>query len=705
MKTLAAVLGLLFVAASLGRSADPSDLDKKVTSLVGKLGGQDARLRLEAIAALGELGPDARKAAPALVGVLKVRDDDARLHGVLALGKVGKDAVGPVAAALGDRDADVRYYAVWALGLIGPDAKDKAPDVVKLVGDGSPEVRRKAAFALGRIAPDPALAGPALVKALADPEGEVRQAAVEALGGLGAGAVPHLVGALRSQAGVRVLAVKALSLIGPDAADAVPQIAALLSSQDTALAAAAADCLARVGRAAIPALRDALGSDDPNVRRLAVGALAKVDGSAGVGVFMEALKSPRWEVRAEAARSLGELRVNDKAVVLALADRLDRDESVHVRHHAATALVYLDSFDGLAGPALARAVADDHHDVRAAAFNALQAHNLDPTAAARRRLEGDDARLKINAAAALVENNSPDRDLGRQALTVALEQKAPEHRYRAAFILARLQMAPGGTVAVLTEALADGKPDVRELAAERLATLARTADAAEPALIGALKDDNPAVRRMSCWALSQTGADGKKTLEALADRLSADMDATVRLAAVGAINRRFVDEATPLYLQVILKDTDPNVRNDASNYLGASKAVHKAMIPTLVDLAKNEKQTNVRLNAINALRNLGDEGLPSLIDLLAASDDRGVQYAVMSSLREFGAKAKKAVPRLVEILKKGQDYNRHMAALTLGVIGPDARDATDALKEAARDADPELRRCAELALGQIAEKK
>src|SRR2546423_1686501 len=117
---------LAFLALTNPPIAQDQPENADVDALVKDLDSADRETRLNAINALAEIGPDAKKAVPGLIKILHVKDEELRLNAALALGKMGKDAVAPLAKLLGDKDLDTRYYAISALGWIGKDAKETA---------------------------------------------------------------------------------------------------------------------------------------------------------------------------------------------------------------------------------------------------------------------------------------------------------------------------------------------------------------------------------------------------------------------------------------------------------------------------------------------------------------------------------------------------------------------------------------------------
>jgi HEAT repeat protein len=651
---------------------------------------------------------------PALVKDLSAKDEFVRLRATLELGKLGKPAVAPVAALLGDADADVRYYAVWALGTIGPDAKDRAGDVVKLLSDKNEPVRRKAVWSLGRIAAEPKDALPVLLGAMADDSEDVRAAAAEACAQFGKDAVPALTDALKSpKAHVRLQAAHALGEIGPDARESLPALAGLLKDKDDAVVTESAAALAKMGTSALPTLTDALKSDIAFVRAQAVEAVGKVEGPEAVNALVDALKAPRPDVRRAAARVLGGLGIGDKLVVLSLAEVLKKDDDDQARLQAVTALRQLRTNATPAVPALKVALADDNPQVRITAFSFLTQLRQNPAESAQEHLKGEDKRARINAAAVLLVGTRGDREGALQTLNEGLKETDAALRYQAAFGLVAARQKSGEALSdVLLEALKDKKASVRERAAAALTPPDRGPDAkaqagVNAALTEALKDESPDVRRLAAGALARLGGDAKVVLPVLAELLK-DADASVRLETLARLaNYRrdavnFGEDVVP-YLADGLEDKDPQVRANAATYLRAAGPAAAKALSALVKVVRNDRNLNVRRSALRAVQGLGEEGLPGLVELVTVSD-AAVQLTVMRSLQQYKEKAKAAVPNLIKVLEGGDDDARRLAAQTLGTIGPDARDAIDPLKEAARSPNATVKQAAEQAL-QLIEKK
>jgi HEAT repeat protein len=221
---------------------------------------------------------------------------------------------------------------------------------------------------------------------------------------LGPQAVPIITAVLQDPASEREhrkAALKACGILGPVAAPAIPDVAVALAQPD--LTAEAAMALSFMGREAFAPLREALGSDDPVVRREALRSIGKLkeraplDGKGVVPLLLDGMRDPDDGVRAVAATYLGIIHEGAEEAVPALIEGL-KDPSVEVRRSAAEALGSFGPAAKAALPALRRAMGDKDPDVareaglavvklQAARERVRSRQPLDPaarTAAARR---------------------------------------------------------------------------------------------------------------------------------------------------------------------------------------------------------------------------------------------------------------------------------------------------------------------------------
>ena len=164
----------------------------------------------------------------------------------------------------------------------------------------------------------------------------------------------------------RRAALKACGILGAVAAPAIPQVAEELVKPD--LTAEAAVALSFLGRGAFAPLKDALGSDDPVVRRESLRSIGKLkdraplDSRAVLPLLMSGIKDVDPTVRAVAATYLGIIAEGAATAVPALVEAL-KDEQVDVRRAAAEALGSFGPAAADALPALRRASGDPDPDV------------------------------------------------------------------------------------------------------------------------------------------------------------------------------------------------------------------------------------------------------------------------------------------------------------------------------------------------------
>src|SRR5205814_2102312 len=131
-------------------------------------------------------GPDTDAAVDDLVPLLGDRSERIRREASAALGRLGPAAVGPLIAASGHDDAAVRARAVEALGHLPTPDERAARALVERARDRAPEVRAAAVRSLARLTlPDDVLV-PILDESLRHEGPDVRLAAVDFLVARGA---------------------------------------------------------------------------------------------------------------------------------------------------------------------------------------------------------------------------------------------------------------------------------------------------------------------------------------------------------------------------------------------------------------------------------------------------------------------------------------------------------------------------------------
>jgi len=242
--TSAAATALMQMLSQGGSKAAGKDSDERPAMLARVL-ASDTSSSLRRIAAWGLAEyADNQVAAEALANALRHdRDPSVREMAAWALaeGNHRSVAVDALSAALrGDAFTEVRATAAWALGSVGD--RSSADALTAALSDASPEVRKRAAWALG--SSDLRQAPPKLVAMLSDKDPEVRELVAWALYQIeDPASIPALESALSRE---------------PDKEMQINYIRAL----------------AAVGEKSVDALKGLLESKDPEIRAIAVRALA-----------------------------------------------------------------------------------------------------------------------------------------------------------------------------------------------------------------------------------------------------------------------------------------------------------------------------------------------------------------------------------------------------------------------------------------------
>lgn len=270
-------------------------------------------------------------------------------------------------ARLADPDAAVRRVALFELADL-EDAALLPAFIAALRDDPAPDVRREAAAVLAAWEQDDVVE--ALCAALLDADADVRAAAAQSLSGLKAPASGHVLRrwATRTEPFVRRAVLRGLrELRFADAFE--PALQALADAEaDVRLEAVSVLGWLKDPRALAPLAALAAGDAQADVRRAAVGALgfASPADPAILDALLAALRDDAWQVREEAATTLGKLRANPAREPLVAA--LD-DAYWQVRLRAARALGQLR--DPRAAPAVAALLAHTISNLRKEAALAL----------------------------------------------------------------------------------------------------------------------------------------------------------------------------------------------------------------------------------------------------------------------------------------------------------------------------------------------
>jgi HEAT repeat protein len=293
------------------------------------LSDMSSMVRQQAVLSLGKLQEP--ETLGDLLPFLEDGDPKMRFATLRALGQIrNPEAVPRVVAFLSDSHKELRFAAVEALGTIRAAAAVRP--LLDVLLDPDRNLRRAAAESLGHVADPQAV--PSLLLALEDEHWSVRCAAATALGRIRNGkATPALLARLGDEdATVRRSVIAALGELG-DARAAGRLVQAL---GDPGLQASAQEALRHLGAAALPELERSFAGAPPEVRRLLVDIVGRLEDRHVRRLLLAALADDSAAVRAEAALALGDS--GSLEAVRPLADLKASDPAVAVRQAAARAL-------------------------------------------------------------------------------------------------------------------------------------------------------------------------------------------------------------------------------------------------------------------------------------------------------------------------------------------------------------------------------
>lgn len=345
-----------------------------------------------------------------LLSLLHSNDSGLMLDAIVVLGRIGdKQAVPSLAACLSHVSNLLKAHVTEALALIGDPSS--VPQLLQMLQDPCATVRANAASGLVRLLDQRAFRP--LLNALQDEDADVRRYAAVALGELGeAKAVPELLKVLQGWELLVALdapfveaIIETVGKLGD--ASAAPGLLPLLRSRHEGVMFKAVLALKKLrSPSAIPALTELLQAPQPALRRRVVETLGHTGDVSLVPVLGEVLRQDAArEVRATAARSLGELKAREACPFLEEALR----EEFSIRCQAVIALGAIQEKSTL--PALMAMLKDGAPEVRYHAINAIAKFKEPKTLKALAvMLEDSDPMVRSGASKVIEEQGGTTED-------------------------------------------------------------------------------------------------------------------------------------------------------------------------------------------------------------------------------------------------------------------------------------------------------
>jgi HEAT repeat protein len=267
------------------------DVDPR-PSLKKALGHPDPAIRIPTASLMTSLNVEIDLAEPVLLAGLKEKDEALRMQAAhsLSLRGLQADVVLPIfISGLKHELASVRQQAAEAIARYGPKARQAEPVLVKALDDADDGVRVRALTALRAVA-DPRNLVPVMLNLLKGKDANLHGPATEVVYQIGPEAVGQLVASLRREEAPvpRLVCLQSLSMVGPPAKEAVPDLIKALADPAPRARMNAARALGHIGpdaKEALAALAKTEKDADANVQQVAKAAVAQINANPNQKTF------------------------------------------------------------------------------------------------------------------------------------------------------------------------------------------------------------------------------------------------------------------------------------------------------------------------------------------------------------------------------------------------------------------------------------
>lgn len=500
---------------------------------------------------------------------------------------------------------------------------------------------------------------------------------------------------------VQLEAVMGLLYVGPGADAAIPALIESLNSDNLTLRVRAAGALGHIGQSTnsdgpiLSALEPLLKSEKYFDRLVAIRNLSLIGTlPSATAKFSALLSDPEPRVRAAALRALGKIGPDALAASPDIFARV-KDQDASVRAAAHSALVNLGQLNEPVIETLQSALQDDEWTVRISAVRLLIFIDIE---------EAEDSVLPV--------------------LVAALWQNDPSIQNRALRYLKLYgRRASKAVFALITILRSDDFFLVRE-AAIVLRTIGVPANPAIPDLVNVALQ-NPRNRNPILFSMSRLGTpeyareeaaqtlvkfskNGASVIDLIVPRLSS-LDVVVRGNAADLLRRIGIPDAAavPLLRNMAANDKDFSVRIDAVRALGAMGSEAKVAVPLLIATMEDESYMRptrlrdwIRRWATIALGNIGaaaESAIPALSVQLA---DGPLGFDAARALLKIGD-PRDMLPLLLQLRRQDKDHVPAFAIQAIGMLGPGAEPVVPDLIRLLLNPSENVRIAAVGTLGQV----
>jgi HEAT repeat protein len=512
------------------------------------------------------------------------------------------------------------------------------------------------------------------IKALRDPDATIRANAAAALSKVGKDALPKLKEALKKEKGKdsQLAVLQALAIVGPD-----PEDADLRRQLLTLLI------------------------SKPDIRPEVVRVLGKLGAGSALALKNilkdKEIKDP--EIKRYALLGLGYLGEDAKDQTGTIKTFLGFKNTPAIRAAAAEALGRIGPDAEGASSDLSRAAKDKDVGVRVASSVALC------------RIVPEE-KVALNAVVALISDDAAWKAatgsvaaLGPYALafyTTALKAKDENVRFKALQGMVAMKDTDLNKEAAeaIGPSLKDESLGIRRAAVNVLNKMSpKNVKDAVPQVAEALKDKDPGIRGIALGILNKLGADAKSASPKLAELLK-DKDPVLRKTVLGVLDKLGADAAPSALALLNLVAEEKDLLPDVQKML---EKFGIAALPSYLKALESENPV-VKQLAADQIGKLGPAGreAAAALSVTLRDKDKAVRTASADALEKIG---KGVVQTLVMLLKDPDPATRAQAIETIGELGPKAKAATPDLQKALADKDGIVRLQAALALKKLGDAK
>jgi len=346
------------------------------------------------------------------------------------------------------------------------------------------------------------------------------------------------------------------------------------------------------------------------------------------------VKSKKVDERADAAKSLGDIKA--KEAITCLASAL-KDPEEDVRWNASYSLEEISPDAKEAIPALKEALKDSSGHVRLNAASALHKMGTpkeELIAPLRDLLQSSDPLMRINAADYLLSYDVPVQDV-LPVLLKAINDPTPKTQEAAAEVFSNLDELPTDALPGVLQALPSATPKAAENLIDAISTMGMTATSAVPVLTNVLHDSDSSVRNKAATALGKIGPGAKKAIGPMVDLAGRDPESSVRASAIRSLYEIDVDDHAALSAFILaLKDKDENVRDEALEAFRQIASLSPEASAALKEVAANDPVETLRHHAQITLDDAKRGAHPSI----AKAQTSGIRAEIGPLLQQLNKK-------------------------------------------------------------------